>query len=131
MFDMPASDPAFRTLAAAERILILSGEEALSARAIARETGLSTKVIYTYFKGMDGLVDVLRRSAINRFTQDLEAIGNSVAAQGNGVTDQDKKGNSVSGRLRAQIRHYIALAGMEPSRAMLLFAPDARNRTIR
>ncbi|MET9325293.1 TetR/AcrR family transcriptional regulator [Tsukamurella sp. NPDC003166] len=69
-----ALDPAVRNavMDAAIRILGTEGRSALTARRLARETGTSTTVVYTYFGSMDDLHRHVRRHAITALLAALD-----------------------------------------------------------
>lgn len=63
-----------RLLEAAIRLLADSGPEALQARRLAAEVGMSTMAVYTHFGGMGGLVTEIVREGFIRFGRKMQAI---------------------------------------------------------
>ncbi|MCO5967773.1 TetR-like C-terminal domain-containing protein [Actinoallomurus soli] len=80
---MSAQDPAAeahprdRLLSAALRLLAADGPEALQARRLTAEVGLSTMAVYTHFGGMGGLITEVVREGFARFDRRLEAAPRS------------------------------------------------------
>ena len=62
-----------RLLEAAFRRLEKDGPEALKARTLTREIGVSTMAVYTHFGGMPGLVDSMVREGLARFAAHVRA----------------------------------------------------------
>ncbi|CAM2892651.1 TetR/AcrR family transcriptional regulator [Skermania piniformis] len=60
-----------RLVAAGRRLLETEGAEALQARRIATEAGLSTMALYTHFDGLPGLLDALIDESYQRFAATL------------------------------------------------------------
>lgn len=60
-------DTRTRLLAAAMRLLEAEGPEALQARKLTAEIGVSTMAVYTHFGGMPGLVEAIVREGLARF----------------------------------------------------------------
>lgn len=56
------------------RLLEESGPEALQARNIAREAGVSTQALYTQFGGMSGLFEELVAEGFRRFARFVDAV---------------------------------------------------------
>jgi AcrR family transcriptional regulator len=59
---------------AASRLLVQEGPDALTVRRIAQELACSTKVIYTMFKGKDGLADALYQEGCERLRLTIEHV---------------------------------------------------------
>ena len=70
----PASAYARAALSAAIRILEDRGPEAVQARTVAREAGVSSQVIYTAFGGMRGLFEAMRVEASVSLTSAVVSI---------------------------------------------------------
>ena len=68
------TSPRGRLLQAAIRLLAASGPEALQARRLAAEIGMSTMAVYTHFGGMGQLVTEIRREGFTRFGRRLEQV---------------------------------------------------------
>jgi AcrR family transcriptional regulator len=62
-----------RLLEAAFRGLERDGPEALKARSLTAEIGVSTMAVYTHFGGMPGLVDAIVREGLARFAAHVRA----------------------------------------------------------
>src|SRR6266568_3604325 len=62
---------------AAAAILAESGPEGLSTRRLAREVGVSTMAVYTYFGGMDDLVRAMVHEGFARLNGRLTALAPS------------------------------------------------------
>jgi AcrR family transcriptional regulator len=62
-----------RLLDAALRSLEADGPEALKARELTRQIGVSTMAVYTHFGGMPGLVDAMVREGLGRFAAHVRA----------------------------------------------------------
>ncbi|WP_041542789.1 TetR/AcrR family transcriptional regulator [Catenulispora acidiphila] len=62
---------------AAATILAESGPDGLSTRQLAREVGVSTTAVYTYFGGMDDLVRAMVHEGFARLNRALTATGDS------------------------------------------------------
>jgi AcrR family transcriptional regulator len=60
-----------RLIDAGIRLLEREGVEALQARKVAAEIGMSTMAVYTHFGGMTGLLDAIASEAFTRFAQAL------------------------------------------------------------
>ncbi len=60
-------------LDAATRLLVESGPDGLSVRNLATAVGASTKVVYSHFGGMQGVVSAVYGEGFQRLTQALEA----------------------------------------------------------
>jgi AcrR family transcriptional regulator len=71
---MPRVSPRERLLEAAIRVLAAGGPEALQARRLAAEVGMSTMAVYTHFGGMGGLITEIVREGFIRFGRKMEAI---------------------------------------------------------
>jgi AcrR family transcriptional regulator len=67
-----------QTLDAAARLLAASGPDALTVRRIATEAGCSTRAIYHYFDGKDGVVDALYREGFARLNAALAAVPQTI-----------------------------------------------------
>jgi AcrR family transcriptional regulator len=68
------TDPRARLLEAARRTLEQSGPEALQARGLTAEVGMSTQALYTHFGGMPGLLHALAEDGFARFAQHVAAV---------------------------------------------------------
>jgi AcrR family transcriptional regulator len=62
-----------RLLEAAFRRLEQDGPEALKARRLTADIGVSTMAVYTHFGGMPGLIDALVRTGLGRFAAHVRA----------------------------------------------------------
>lgn len=98
-------------LAAAATVLGEEGPAALTVRRIAEAVNASTKLIYTHFGGMDGLLDALYRESFARLTAAFEAHA--------GVAGADA-------RLRGMTEAYRALALAEPALYRVMFGDAGR-----
>jgi|SRR5215217_7039978 len=65
--------PRQRLLDAALRLLEAEGPQALQARRVTAEIGVSTMAVYTHFGGMPGLVDAIVREGLTRFAAHVRA----------------------------------------------------------
>ncbi|HET6710580.1 TetR/AcrR family transcriptional regulator [Amycolatopsis sp.] len=70
-----ATDVKARLVEAAIRLLDESGPEALQARKLAAEVGVSTMAVYTHFGGMAALVDEVARAGYLRLSEWLAGVG--------------------------------------------------------
>jgi AcrR family transcriptional regulator len=70
-----ATDVKARLVEAAIRLLDESGPEALQARKLAAEVGVSTMAVYTHFGGMAALVDEVARAGFLRLSEWLAQVG--------------------------------------------------------
>lgn len=70
-----ATDVKARLVEAAIRLLDESGPEALQARKLAAEVGVSTMAVYTHFGGMAALVDEVARAGFVRLAEWLAEVG--------------------------------------------------------
>ncbi|MEU0537692.1 TetR/AcrR family transcriptional regulator [Amycolatopsis tolypomycina] len=70
-----ATDVKARLVEAAIRLLDESGPEALQARKLAAEVGVSTMAVYTHFGGMAALVDEVARAGYLRLSEWLAQVG--------------------------------------------------------
>jgi len=66
--------PREQLIEAGVRLLERDGPQALQARKVAAEIGVSTMAVYTYFGGMSGLVDAIADEAFTRFAQALTDV---------------------------------------------------------
>lgn len=64
-------------LEAAIRLLAAGGPEALQARRLAAEVGMSTMAVYTHFGGMGRLITEIVREGFVRFGRKMEAVPRS------------------------------------------------------
>jgi AcrR family transcriptional regulator len=118
MATMTATAPE-RLIEAGIRLLERDGADALQARKVAAEIGMSTMAVYTHFGGMTGLLDAIAGEAFARFAQAL--------------TEVPETDDPVADFLAMGVAyHRFALAN--PQRYLLIFgvsAPEAvtRNRT--
>lgn len=105
-----ASSAAIRhaILSAAARILTDEGTPALSTRRLADAVGASTKVIYSHFKGMPGVVDALYAEGFA-----------TLAAQ----LDDARKQAKPRQRVRAIANAYRAFAVANPDLFDLMYGP--------
>src|SRR5256885_9443144 len=71
---MPRVSPRERLLEAAIRVLAADGPDALQARRLAAEVGMSTMAVYTHFGGMGGLITEIVREGFVRFGRRMEAV---------------------------------------------------------
>lgn len=67
------SSPRNRLIEAGSRLLDSEGPEALQARKVAAEIGVSTMAVYTHFGGMNGLLEAIVAAAFDRFGVALAA----------------------------------------------------------
>jgi AcrR family transcriptional regulator len=70
-----ASDVKARLVEAAIRLIDDGGPEALQARKLAAEVGVSTMAVYTHFGGMAALVDEVARVGFVRLSERLDEAG--------------------------------------------------------
>ncbi|SED31718.1 DNA-binding transcriptional regulator, AcrR family [Amycolatopsis tolypomycina] len=70
-----ATDVKARLVEAAIRLFDESGPEALQARKLAAEVGVSTMAVYTHFGGMAALVDEVARAGYLRLSEWLAQVG--------------------------------------------------------
>ena len=70
-----ATDVKAGLVAAAIRLLDEGGPEALQARKLAAEVGVSTMAVYTHFGGMAALVDEVARAGFVRLSECLAEVG--------------------------------------------------------
>ncbi|MBE8517195.1 TetR/AcrR family transcriptional regulator [Amycolatopsis sp. H6(2020)] len=70
-----ATDVKARLVEAAIRLLDENGAEALQARKLAAEVGVSTMAVYTHFGGMAALVDEVARAGFLRLSEWLAQVG--------------------------------------------------------
>jgi AcrR family transcriptional regulator len=66
-----------RLLEAARAALHTGGPEALQARRLTAEIGMSTQAVYTLFGGMPGLFDALITDALSQFTAHIAAVADT------------------------------------------------------
>jgi AcrR family transcriptional regulator len=71
------ANPRDRLLEAAIRLLAAGGPEALQARRLAAEVGVSTMAVYTHFGGMGKLITEVVREGFIRFGRRMEAVPRS------------------------------------------------------
>ena len=64
-------------VAAAHRLLVDTGPEALTVRRIANEAGMSTMNVYSRFGGKDGVIDELYADGYRRLFAEVDAIPTS------------------------------------------------------
>jgi len=69
-----ATDVKVRLVEAAIRLLDENGPEALQARKLAAEVGVSTMAVYTHFGGMSALVDEVARAGFLRLSEWLDQV---------------------------------------------------------
>ena len=96
----------------ATRLLIENGPDGLSARQLAKEVGASTKVIYSHFGGMQGVVSAVYTQGFGQLIESLEAA--------------DKLDQSVQDRLAAIAIAYRQFARIYPDLFDLMFGPYAK-----
>ncbi|MEU8633368.1 TetR/AcrR family transcriptional regulator [Amycolatopsis sp. NPDC048633] len=70
-----ANDVKERLVEAAIRLLDVGGPEALQARKLAAEIGVSTMAVYTHFGGMAALVDEVARTGFGKLSAWLAEVG--------------------------------------------------------
>ena|SRR5437879_4000113 len=68
------ANPRDRLLEAAIRLLAAGGPEALQARRLAAEVGMSTMAVYTHFGGMGQLITEIMREGFIRFGRRMEEV---------------------------------------------------------
>jgi len=96
-----------KILLAASRLFLAGGISALSVRAIARESKLSTIGIYKYFKGKQGILDALYIEGFEHFLAALDVP----------IDESDIKGNIIAatkGYIRTAFKyqgHYRLIFG--------------------
>jgi AcrR family transcriptional regulator len=71
------ANPRDRLLAAAIRLLASDGPDALQARRLATEVGMSTMAVYTHFGGMGQLIMEVMREGFIRFGRRMEEVPRS------------------------------------------------------
>src|SRR3954470_11011463 len=74
-----ANDVKERLVEAAIRLLAEGGPEALQARKLAAEVGVSTMAVYTHFGGMGAPVDEVARAGVVSLIAPLGGVGESDA----------------------------------------------------
>ncbi len=94
-------------LEAAERILLRDGKAGLSARKLAAQAGFSTKILYSHFDGMNGVVAALYASAFDALAATMRRAGETA--------------DGPAGRLGAMARAYRAFLLERPDRAELMY----------
>ncbi len=99
-------------LEAATRLLVDSGAEGLSVRNLAKAVGASTKVIYSHFGGMQGVVSAVYADGFRRLTNALEAA--------------DDMNRRPQDRLMAVARAYRQFALSSPDLFDLMYGPNAK-----
>lgn len=95
-------------LAAATRIVAEEGARALSARRLADEVGASTKVIYSHFNGMPGVIDALYAEGFTALAAKLEHARTHARPRQ---------------RVRAVANAYRAFAATSPDLFDLMYGP--------
>jgi AcrR family transcriptional regulator len=106
------SDPRARLLDAARRTLEESGPEALQARSLTAEVGMSTQALYTHFGGMPGLLHALAEDGFARFAQHVDAV----AETDDPVADFFSKGMSYCEWALTHPHHYRLMFGLTGGR---------------
>ena len=96
----------------ATRLLIENGPDGLSARQVAKEVGASTKVIYSHFGGMQGVVSAVYTQGFGQLIEALEAADNIDL--------------SVQDRLAGVAIAYRQFARIYPDLFDLMFGPYAK-----
>ena len=96
----------------ATRLLIQNGPDGLSARQLAKEVGASTKVIYSHFGGMQGVVSAVYTQGFGQLIEALEAADNIDL--------------SVQDRLAGIAIAYRQFARIYPDLYDLMFGPYAK-----
>jgi AcrR family transcriptional regulator len=97
---------------AAAEMLASGGKEALSARKLSAAVGASTKIIYSHFGGMPGVIAEVYASAFNHLATVLKAA--------------DKSGELVASRLDATARAYRHFALDNPTLFELMYGSRSR-----
>lgn len=113
-------------LAAAERVVAEGGPDALSVRAVAEETGTTTRAVYSLFGSKDGLVAALAERAFELLYRGVDGV-----AEADPVEDLVAIGLEV---FRQFVREHPALyriafqrvVGLEPRSGLT----DARQRAF-
>src|SRR5580658_1245919 len=67
-------NPRVRLIEASIRLLEAGGPEAVQARKLAAEIGMSTMAVYTHFGGMSGLLEAIVRQGFLRLAAHVQAI---------------------------------------------------------
>ena len=113
-FQQAANQAALRDaiIRSATRLLIENGPDGLSARQLAKEVGASTKVIYSHFGGMQGVVSAVYVQGFGQLIETLEAADNIDL--------------SVQDRLAAVAIAYRQFARIYPDLFDLMFGPYAK-----
>ncbi len=99
-------------LDAATKLLLENGPDGLSARRLAKEVGASTKVIYSHFGGMQGIVSAIYADAFQRLTDALN--------EADSITERPPS------RLAAVALSYRQFALSLPDIFDLMFGPSAK-----
>ncbi|MDG4796073.1 TetR/AcrR family transcriptional regulator [Micromonospora sp. WMMD1082] len=101
----------------AARLLAEQGPRALSARALARETGTSTMAVYTYFGGMPGLVRAVIREGFAQLAARLATVDPSddPVADGFRLAIAYRRSAQLSPHLYAVMFGGSSIAGFELS----------------
>lgn len=94
--------PRERLLTVARQRLTEAGPEALQARALTAEVGLSTMAIYTHFGGMNGLLEALVRDGFARLTATIGSVPRTVDP----VADLAGIGEAYAAFARSEPRVY-------------------------
>lgn len=66
------TDVALRLVEVAARLLAEEGEQAVTARRVTTDAGVSTMAVYTHFGSMDALFGAIWREGFARFSEELE-----------------------------------------------------------
>lgn len=99
-------------LAEATRLLVEGGPEGLSVRNLAKAVGASTKVIYSHFGGMQGVVSAVYEDGFARLTAALQAA--------------DDLNQRPQTRLAAVAQAYRGFAIRYPDLFDLMYGPNAK-----
>jgi AcrR family transcriptional regulator len=111
--------PREQLIEAGVRLLERDGPQALKARTVAAEIGVSTMAVYTYFGGMSGLVDAIADEAFARFAQALTDVGQT----NDPVADFFAMGAAYRRFALANPQRYQLIFGISPPETV------SRNRT--
>jgi AcrR family transcriptional regulator len=118
MATMSASAPD-RLIEAGIELLERDGVEALQARKVAAQIGMSTMAVYTHFGGMTGLLDAIAKVAFVRFAQALTEVPQT----NDPVADFLAMGGAYRNFALANPQRYLLIFGVSSPVAI------TRNRT--
>jgi AcrR family transcriptional regulator len=109
-------------LDAASRLLVAEGPGALTMRRVAGAVGCSTTVLYTMFRGKEGLADALYREGFERLRRRLEAVADGDPLARLGALAHAYRANALAERAYYGVMFQQAIPGFQPSAASLAAA---------